>query len=115
MILKIKKRNLVIVSSLFLILLMVPIIYAATGVISGSFGVELWIGNIGPIMVFDPGTSSSLTSTDPLAGQSVLVWFVFNVTDSNGADDIDETTTRFNLTLGTPGFSQWRFNSSCTA
>jgi len=71
------------------------------------------VANIDPTIMFDPGRSSTLAGTDPTEGGTTLVWFVFNVTDDDGQDDIDEEGTRFNITLGSIGFSQWRYNNTC--
>ena len=114
MIIKIKKRNLVIVS--LMLIFLVPIIYAAGNiVIETSFGVELWISNINPVIKFDNSSSSVFVAgIDPTSTTTTLVWFVFNVTDEDGEDNINETGTKFNITLGTPGSRQNRANASCT-
>jgi len=114
MIIRIKKRNLLITSTILSILLITSLAYAAVGSVKQGFIVELWITNIAPTIMFDPGESSTLAGTDPTEGETTLVWFVFNVTDDDGQDNINETATRFNLTLGSIGFSQWRYNGTCT-
>ncbi len=113
MIFRIKKRDLVIV--VFVLILLIPIVYAAGNiVIEAGFGVEIWIGNIGPTMMFDNSSSCTLLGTDPTVGGTKLVWFVFNVTDNNGEDDINETHMFFNITLGKAGEGPMRTNATCT-
>ncbi len=54
---------------------------------------------------------------DPTSGSSSEIIISFNATDTNGLEQINGTTggkVSVNLTLGTPGFSQFRTQSSCT-
>ena len=114
MIIKIKKRNLVIAG--FMLILLVPIIYAAGNIVqSGSFVVELWISNTNPKITFDNSTSMVFVAgVDPTSTGTTIVWFVFNVTDADGENNINETGANFTITLGTPGFRQNRVNTTCT-
>jgi hypothetical protein len=113
MILKIKKRDLIILSIAIFSLLLVPITIAAVGSVKAVFSAELWITNNGPVLAMDVGRS--VASADPTEGSTTRIFFVFNATDDNGEDDIDERGARFNLTLnsGVSGSAQWRYNSSC--
>lgn len=111
MIIKLKKREFWIFLAVFLVLL-IPIVYAAASTILKGFGVEVFITNTAPVMALDIGRSFS--SADPTDGSTTLVWFIFNVTDDNGEDDVDTIGARFNLTLGGIGTSQFRYNSTCS-
>ncbi len=110
------KKNLVGLIAFSLIVASFPLAYGAyQGGIMRGFSAELWISNQNPTMALDSGLSYVYSSVDPLQSSNVLVWFIFNVTDPDGEDNIDETGTDFNLTLGsrTDPQARYRFNSSC--
>ena len=121
MIIKVKKRDLAIATiSLIFILaiifsLTIPLIYAQTvNVTTGGFGVWLTITNVNPTIKLINATGFGV---DPIAGQNVPLLISFNVTDTNGADDINgtygSTTVVVNLTLGARGSAQFRTHTSC--
>lgn len=111
MALKLKKRNIIVMLAI-LSILVVPLAYSAyTGVVEKTFGVELWISNNAPLAIIDVGRT--MVSADPVEAGSTTVHFVVNVTDINGEDDINETGTFLNLTLGSWEFSQYRSNVTC--
>ena len=119
MIIKIKKRDLLFASlPLFTILVLIsilsaPIIYSAdVNVLQiKGFLVELVISNQNPTIQL---SNLSAMNLDPVDGGDVTFFIVFNVTDLDGASNINATTAIINVTLGTPGNSQFRTNISDT-
>ncbi len=104
---RIKKRTL---SILLTALMMLPIVYAASTTIRYGFKVELAITNRNPTINV---SNSSGFQVDPLAGGNVKVLISFNVTDQDGAGNINASTAVLNLTLG--GSSQYYANVSATS
>ncbi len=111
MIIRIKKRNLIAV--LILLIASLPVAYAAyTGFVRGNFKVELVISNRNPSINVSNVTAFSV---DPISASAALVLISFNVTDSDGASNINASTAIINFTLGNPGFSQFYTNISAVA
>ena len=122
MIIRVKKRDLAITSiSLIFILsviliLSVPLIYAQTvNTTQAGFGVWLTISNNNPSIKLINSTGFAV---DPIAGTNAAVLITFNVTDSNGEEDINgtnggSTAVVVNLTLGTRLDAQFRTHTSC--
>ncbi len=105
MIIKIKKRDLTLLLVFFLV--SVSIVYAQQ---RAAFKVELVISNRNPVINV---SNASFTVTLSATG-NVNVLISFNVTDADGAGDINATTAVVNFTLGTPGFGQHYANISNT-
>ena len=122
MIIRIKKRDLAVVSiSLILIMsvifsLSVPLIYAVASNSTQGFGVWLVISNQNPTNI----TLNNVTgfSFDPVAGGFAGLIISFNVSDPDGAGDINGTRggrVTVNITLGDNDDSQFRFSDdTCT-
>jgi len=110
MILKIKKRSLS-----FLILALVlsmSVVYAAASTIRLGFQIQLAISNRNPTITITNITTSlgsSQFSVDPTATGTTTIFLSFNVTDPDGAGQINATKAVVNLTLGG---SQWYSNVS---
>jgi len=94
MIIKIKKRSL----SLFLIAVLVTISIVVTAQTTErvNFKVELEIIGIAPQI----NVSNISFTVNPIAGGNAIVLIFFNVTDSDGASDINASTAIVNFTLG---------------
>ena len=111
MIIKIKKRSLIL---LLLVLTSLPLVYAAASVVKANFKVELVIGNRNPAILLINATGFAV---DPVTGSTSSIIVVFNATDADNVNQINGTSggsVIVNLTLGTPGFSQFRTQNSCT-
>jgi len=111
MIVKIKKRNLVLL--IIAILISLPLVYAAASVVKASFKVELVISNRNPTIVVNNITASlgsSQFSVDPTAAGTTYVLISFNVTDADGVTQVNASKAVVNLTLGTN--SEWYSNVS---
>ncbi|MBS3131201.1 hypothetical protein J4212_02095 [Candidatus Woesearchaeota archaeon] len=106
MIVSIKKRRLPLILAIVCLSLL-PLVF---GQVLRGFGVELWITNNNPDAVLD--TNRSSMTFDPSAGGTIRAFFIFNVTDTNGEDDVNEAGAYFNLTLGTAN-PQYRSNITC--
>ena len=104
MIIKIKKRNLLIVAAFLILAVLIPLIYAQTGgnvVRKAGFKVDLVIQNRNPsINVSNVTGGASSFSVDPISGGNAIVLISFNVTDADGAADINASTAVVNFTLG---------------
>ena len=88
MIIKIKKRDLVILITL--LLLYIPIVYAPSTSVSKTFMVFLTLGNANPFIIW---VNQSVT-VDPVDGSNVTVQFYFNVSDSNGAGTLNASSAK---------------------
>src|SRR3989338_2435902 len=111
------RKNAAIILALLSVLAFLPLAFGAfQGGVKKGFSAELWITNQNPLLIFDTGVSYAITSVDPVESTTTLVWFVFNATDADGEDNINETGTYVNLTLGsrTDPSVRFRFNLSCT-
>ena len=121
MIIKIKKRDLLIVSIALFLIILIPIIYAQTKTPkTGTFGVWLVIGNQNPVNISLNNVttllSSSQFSVDPSSASTKTILISFNASDPDGPEQINGTNggkVIVNLTLGTPGNSQFRTQTSC--
>jgi len=114
MIVKIKKRNLVLL--IIAILISLPLVYAAASVVKASFKVELVISNRNPTIVVNNITASlgsSQFSVDPTAAGTTYVLISFNVTDADNITQINASKTVVNFTLGTN--SEYYSNISAVA
>jgi len=118
MIIKIKKRDLLFASlPLFALLVLIsilsaPIIYSVTvNTTFAGFLVQLVISNQNPTVYL---VNLTAIGVDPLDGGDSTFFIVFNVTDPDGVQNINATTAIVNITLGTPGTSQFRTNISDT-
>ena len=121
MIIKIKKRNLI--ESLIFIFytaaiiltlsaISLPFVFPVTlNTTKLGFKVELVISNRNPQI----NVSNVTFSVDPVSASSSSVLISFNVTDGDGATNINASTAIVNLTLGTPGTSQFYTNISAVA
>ena len=112
MIVKIKKRSLIIL--LILALASLPLVYAVASVVTGNFKVELVISNRNPTINLLNATNFSV---NPVSGSTSSILISFNATDPDAVEQINGTTggaAAVNLTLGTPGSSQFRTQASCT-
>ena len=112
MIIKIKKRSLILL--LIAVLASLPIVYAVASVVTGSFKVELVISNRNPTIRLLNATGFAVT---PVSGSTSSILIAFNATDADAVEQINGTTggrAIVNLTLGTPGNSQFRTQISCT-
>ena len=95
MLIRLKKR--VVGLCLVLLLLVLPILYGASTTVSKGFKVDLAISNANPTINV---SNVSGFSVDPIEGGSSVVLISFNVTDANGAGDINASTAVVNFTLG---------------
>jgi len=103
MIIRIKKRNLLIATVFTVFAVLIPLIYAVgeNAVRIQSFKVELAISNRNPtINVSNLTGGGSSFSVDTLATGDVKVLISFNVTDADGAGNINASTAVVNFTLG---------------
>ena len=114
MIIRIKKRDLLIITLSLIFISLIPLIYSADVISaqSGSITVWLTISNQNPVNV----TIFNFTAfnVDPTSGGSSEVIIKFNVTDPDGLEDINGTNggrVVVNLTLAN---SQFRTQDSCT-
>jgi len=122
MIIRMKKRDVAIVSiSLIFILsiifsMSVPLIYALAANASQVSVAWLVISNRGPDNI--TLINSTGFSVDPIAGGVSLMIIVFNASDPDGAGDINGTLggrVTVNITLGVPGGgNQFRTETNCT-
>ena len=108
MIIRIKKRKLIL--ALMLIVLSLPIAYAVASVVKVNFKVELVISNRNPVINF---TNATIGAVDPTAAGTTNVLISFNVSDADGVNQINASTTVVNFTLGVN--SQWYANVSAIA
>lgn len=109
MIVKIKKRSLILL--LIVIIVSLPLVYAAASIVRVGFKVELVISNRNPTITFNNITTSlgsSQFSVDPTATGATSVLISFNVTDADGVTQINASKAVVNFTLG--AFSQWYAN-----
>lgn len=104
MIIRIKKRDLasiltlIVFVSLISIISLPVIVYAPTvNTTKIGFKIELVIANRNPQINVSNATNFYI---DPLAGNTTKVTIVFNVTDADGAGDINASTSVVNFTLG---------------
>ena len=102
MIITIKKRNLIFL--LIFIVVALPLIYAGTA--TQGFKVELFISNTAPTI----NLSNNSVTINLVSGDKAVLFISFNVTDQNGAGDINASKAIVNLTLGVN--SQWYQNIS---
>ena len=104
MIIKIKKRDLLIASVFLIFAILIPLIYAQTGgnvVRRAGFKVDLVISNRNPsINVSNVTGGASSFSVDPISASNAIVLISFNVTDADGASNINASTAVVNFTLG---------------
>ena len=103
MIIKIKKRSLIVTIGFLILIILIPFIYAVgeNVVRRAGFKVELVITNRNPtINVSNVTGGASSFSVDPVAASTVTVLISFNVTDADGASDINASTAVVNFTLG---------------
>jgi hypothetical protein len=100
-----KKRRLIVASICLLVLILVPVIYSQTTRI--LFKVELYVANQAPRINV---TNQSITVLNTAGGFSLLL-IEFNITDQDGAGNINATTAIVNLTLGGSG-GQYFYNQS---
>ena len=108
MIIKLKKRDLLVISVIFLTFLIVPFVYAAyTGVIIKGLGGEIWITNRNPTIKLINVTAFQV---DPTSGGATIVLLSFNASDADGVSNINASKVVVNFTLGVNG--QWRSNVS---
>jgi hypothetical protein len=89
MIIKIKKRDLIIV---FCIILIIPIVFAAQK--TQYFTVTVSMTNRGPTIFYVNTTNVTLT-----AGTTVAINITFNVSDGDGFTDLDDSTAQVNVTF----------------
>jgi len=113
MIIKIKKRDLLIVTVTLFLLMFIPFIYAQVGLgkIAGV-GVWLVISNQNPNVTLNNATFT----VNPLSGDTVAILISFNVSDPDSVEQVNGTTggkVIVNFTLGTPGISQFRTQTTC--
>ena len=100
MIIKIKKRNLLIAAAFLILAVLIPLIYAQTGgnvVRRAGFKVDLVISNRNPVINV---SNASGFAVDPASGGNAIVLISFNVTDADGATDINASKAVVNFTLG---------------
>ena len=94
---------------------MIPLIYAQVQTPKkAGFGVWLYISNQNPLNI----TLNNATgfSVDPITGSTSAILISFNVSDPDGAGQINGTyggKVIVNLTLGPPGVAQFRTQASC--
>jgi len=113
MIIRIKKRDLLILVTSLIFISLIPLIYSAdiTAAQSGTIAVWLTISNQVPVNV----SISNITAfnIDPTSGGSSQIIIEFNATDPDGVEDINGTNggrVVVNLTLAN---SQFRTQDSC--
>jgi len=111
MIIRIKKRDLLIVTLSFIFISLIPLIYSQVDTARG-FNAWLTISNTAPNVTLNNVTVGF--TVDPIAGGSMFVLISFNVTDQEGVSDIDAETAIVNLTLDSGDDGQFRFNISDT-
>jgi len=116
MIIKIKKRDLLVIIVSLIFISSIPLIYSADvkDAQSSSFGVWLTIANQNPLVVLNNVSSFNV---DPQSGSDAVIVIGFNASDPDDVNQINGTDGGriiVNLTLGTPGFSQFRTQTSCT-
>lgn len=110
MIVKIKKRDLLILTGVLILIILLPLIYSQTQTVKpGSFGVWLVIDNQNPKI----NNTANLTGITiiPSTGTTVQVLIKFNASDPDGPEQINGTEggrVIINLTLGSPGIAQYR-------
>src|SRR3989344_6318919 len=103
MIIKIKKRDLLIITGFAVFAILIPLIYAVGENLPRTqfFKVELAISNRNPtINVSNLTGGASSFSVDTTAAGDVKVLISFNVTDSDGAGNINASSAVVNFTLG---------------
>ncbi len=97
MIVRIKKRSLALL--VILAIVSVSIVYAASTSVVKKFKVDLVITNRNPQINV---SNVSGFSVDPSEGGNSIVLISFNVTDADGAGNINASTAIVNFTLGSP-------------
>ena len=100
MIIRIKKRSLLIAAAFLILAVLIPLIYAQTGgnvVRRAGFKVDLVIQNRNPSINVSNVTGFSV---DAISGGNAIVLISFNVTDADGAGDINASKAVVNFTLG---------------
>ena len=108
MIIKIKKRDLLIVSVFLILIILIPIIYAqANQPRRASFKVDLVISNRNPTINV---SNVSGFAVDTVAAGNVRVLISFNVTDPDGVGQVNASKAVVNFTLG--GLSSGLFFSN---
>src|SRR3989338_1011989 len=118
MIVKVKKRDLLILSVGLILVILIPLIYSQTPDNTpqkAGFGVWVVIANIAPTNVSIWNATGFLAT--PSSGSTKNIIIVFNASDPDGADQINGTNggkVVVNLTLGPPVVAQFRTQSSCT-
>jgi len=116
MIVKIKKRDLLILTGVLILIILLPLIYSQVGQVeTGAFGVWLVISNQKPAI----NATFNLTGITiiPSSGTNVQVLIKFNASDPDGVTQINGTDggrVVVNLTLGPPGIAQFRDVATCT-
>jgi hypothetical protein len=115
MIIRIKKRDLLIVTMFFILIALIPFIYAQTQTPkTAGVGVWLVISNQNPVNI--TLNNASGFAVDPVSADTSAILISFNVSDPDGAGQINGTLggrVIVNVTLGTPGDAQFRTQSSC--
>ena len=115
MIIKVKKRDLLIVSLALFLIILVPFIYAQTQTARiAGVGVWLVISNQNPNVTFNNATP--LPSFDPVSGGVTSIHISFNVSDPDGVEQVNGTNggrISVNFTLGPPDAAQFRTETSC--
>jgi len=112
MIIRVKKRDILILATSLIFIALIPLIYSADNKNAqvATFSTWLVIDNAVPNVTLNNVTAMAV---DPISGGSAVLFISFNITDPNGHQDINATKTVVNVTLGTPdGGNQWRFNVS---
>jgi|GEM_PF-2155091 hypothetical protein len=115
MIIRIKKRDFLIASLALFLIIFIPIIYAQTQTPKrAGFGVWLIIGNQNPNVTI---SNVSGFTVDPISGSNAVILISFNVSDPDGAGQVNGSyggKAVVNLTLGSPSVAQFRTQTSCT-
>lgn len=116
MIVKVKKRDLLILTGALILIILLPLIYSQTQTVkTGSFTAWLVISNQGPRI----NATYNVTGITiiPSTGSTKQVLISFNASDPDGVTQLNGTDggrVIINLTLGPPSVSQSRSDATCT-
>ena len=118
MIIKVKKRDLLILSGVLILIILIPYIYSADDVAARKAGFGVWvvISNQNPTNI----TINNVTGQnfDPKTSDVQGIVISFNVSDPDGLGNVNGSDGNarvvVNFTLGSPDIAQFRTGGSCT-
>ena len=114
MIIRVKKRDLLILSIALILVILIPYVYAQVGTAAKTgLGVWLIISNRNPTNI---SLLNATFTANPISGGDASILITFNASDADGAAQLNGTTggrVIVNLTLGNPSVAQFRTQTSC--